>query len=147
MFNLTDITDAILDTVIEAIKSDLEVTLRPEFARNGNTMTMEVYYAGVTLRYESFNKDPYRMDAVWEALHGGGYEDEYGDPRRDDDQPWSQYVYIEDGADPFLDIARGSKEDLCGVEVTGTPWMVMNHAMKILATWALQAGMDDLQKR
>ena len=145
MFNLNDITAAILDAVVEAIKSDLKVTLKPLL--RCDTMTMEVQYAGVTFSYISRKDSRGQGRAILEALEGFISEDEIGDTYRSEEQPWNQYVYIEDGADPFLDIARGHKKAFNCVEVTGTPWTVMNHAMETLATWALQAGMDNLQKR
>ena len=109
-------------------------------------VSLTVRYGGVTLCYTSYENCPGgRGSAIREALQGSYCEDALGSPARCDGQSWTLYIEIEDEDDPFLDVVRRSLNE---VEfVYGTPWQVIDHAESLLATWAFQAGMDDLRRR
>ena len=146
MLDLNDISTIIRNAVIEAIEPSLDVDIRPEFSNWQERISLTVRYGGVTLCYTSYENCPGgRGSAIREALQGSYCEDALGSPARCDGQSWTLYIEIEDEDDPFLDVVRRSLNE--DEFVYGTPWQVIDHAESLLATWAFQAGMDDLRRR
>lgn len=136
MFTLTDITITILEAVMRIIEPLLKICMVPQWGQSEDSVCIQVGLGGVTIRYTAAANPETGEDPIFDAFQGCFGEDDDGTLKREA-MYWRVVVDVEDGEDPFFNIARNYPAlDF----FLGTPWEALDHAKWLLATWVTQAG-------
>ena len=136
MFNLTDISAAIMESAMQTIEPMLKVCVCPKWSRHRDlSISLEVELGGVTFCYIAEDPSGLGENPVYDALRGGSMDD--GGVPMNHGVFWDVVVDVKNGEDPFLDIARHAQKPEGFV---GSPWEAMEYAKRFLVTWIIQAG-------